>query len=313
MTKWHWALICLATAGCRQAVDSPDENVAVVVRVGNRQVTLDEFMFFVERSYPELGTVTDPGLLSRMFDTFTRDLMIEAYATNVGLNVGDDEIEQFIGQQMTSMTFNLLDPVDQALWRSEIQRRLVIQQFLQREIVDRILVPEEDLVAYFEEHRDDFKHPLRYRFRHVQTDDQAVAEDFIAELKKTKEPFTKIAPQFSANDAYRLPAELAPGDLPEGFRVALSRLKPGQYSKVVPVDYGEITLYHVLYLESLIPEVEESFDDAYARIKGKLERLQSEERLRQLTDYMEQNVPLERLHGNLPFEYVVDKEDGENT
>ncbi len=303
---------CLSvTTTCREKLADPPGDEPSVVRVGARDIPVSEFSFYLQRAYPELSESADDELMSRVYDSFERDLMIYAYANNIGMKVSEERIDNFIEQQMTSITFNLLEPQVQLSWRREIERRLVIQRFLQREIIDRIQIEDEAISAYYEGHPDEFVHPALYRIRHAQTSSLEEANAFRAALKKSNEPFTKVAAQFSENEAYRLAAELPLAEMPAAFQKALARIAPGQYTKVVELQYGDLTQYHVLYLESVIAEVEEPFDSAYQRIKSELEKEASEKRLLELTEHMRANVPVTRNLKNLSFTYKPAEKDGD--
>ncbi|MCB1042089.1 MAG: peptidyl-prolyl cis-trans isomerase [Acidobacteria bacterium] len=308
----RWLLI-LMLAGCSTQRESVPENEPTIARVGSRDVLISEFEFYLEQAYPELGKTDDSDVLSRVYDAFIRDLCLEAFANQLGIYIGDDQVDTFIGQQMPGMTFNLREPRRQELWRMEIRRRMVIQRFLQREIIDRIQIEDDAIQAYYDNHPDEFLHPTLYRIRHVQTSDHERAESFRAELKKTKGVFTELAPNYSENEAYRIPAELPLSEYPDSFQSALVKMRQGQYSPVIEVAYGDLVQYHVLYLESLIPEVEESLDDAYARIKEKLEEEESRKRFDAVKDQMQKSVVVKQELQSLPFSYVRPSEHGDET
>ncbi len=99
--------------------------------------------------------------------------------------------------------------------------------------------------------------------------------------------------------------------LPEGFQTELRKMKPGQYSRVVSVQYGDATYFHVLYLESMRPAFMVSFDDAYSEIVKILEKEQAAELLEEKLDRFEKQVSMVVHEDRLPFAYVPEDQRGD--
>jgi len=308
------AILAVLGMGCGTISSETKTNERhVILKIGYREFDIDQFNFFFEKTYPELKGTRDDELASVAFDRFKRDMIIAECARNIGLRVTESQIDDFINQQMTQMTFNLLPPEEQAKWRREIEHRLVIQQFLKREILQRVDVSDEVIASYYQDHQDEFVRPEQYRIRQAQITTQEKAEEFRKKLRSTKESFTKLAAEYSENEGYRLAPPIELQHLPDGFRQALKKMRPGQYSKVIPVTYGELTYYHVLYLESKLPQLQISFEDAYPMIKKNLEREAVRELLKTRIDRFTRNIPIKVFYDHLNMEYIEPEKRGNPT
>jgi len=246
----------------------------------------------------------DDQLMSRFFDRFKQDVLLAEHAKLIGLRVTQEQINRFIEVEMPGMTFRLLAPAEQEKWMQEIRRRLSIQQFLQREIIQQISINEEAVHEYYRTHKERYNRNAEYRIRHVQTSDRARAEACRQALKVSKEPFTKRSADFSENDGYLVAPPLELEALPEAFQVELKRMNAGQYSRVVPVQYGDTTYFHVLYLESIRPEFIVSLEDASSEILKILEKEEAAALLKDKLVRFEKNISFEVHEDRLPFSYV---------
>ena len=111
------------------------------------------------------------------------------------------------------------------------------------------------------------------------------------------------------------------------FRKAVVKLKPGQHSKVIPVQsqpgadsqkaaekqvasnaegeaaIDETTNYYILYLESITPETQIPIEEAYEQIRIKLEKIKRQELLQSTIKRFEGKL-LEEHRERLPFKYL---------
>jgi hypothetical protein len=275
--------------------------------------SLEDFHFFLEKGYPELQGQQDPELLSYVFDQFVKDEKIFGYAQALGLRVLDDQVETFINEQMTHMTFNLLPETEQKLWRREIRRRLTIQIFLQKEIVQNVSITPEEVEKSYQEQIDLFRKPHLYRFRELKFTNQEQAKAFLAEVARRKSTFLAVAPEFAEHSGYLLATTLGLEELPKPFSEALAALQPGQLSQVIALEFGEIATFHVLYLEERIPAREVALEDAYDSLRRDLEQVAARNLLETRLAELEQRIPCEVYWQRLPFVYVPAHRRSEQT
>lgn len=265
--------------------------------------SLDEFSFFVTEVYPELGGTIEEELHSRLFDRFEREVILSYIARRMGFHVSDDQIDAFIQNQMTTVSFHLMDGAEQALWRQAIRRRQRIQQFLQRKLLREVSIPEDAIHAYYGEHEQEFKRDALYRIRVLPINDQDVAKKIQTTLRRTRKPFIEVAEAHLESPDQLMPVTVPLKNLAEPFQNAVRRLRPGRHSKTIPLKEGEITVYYILYLEAAAPAATLSFDEAYHDIRKKLERTATEARLDTVLEEWRSKLTIEVSRENLPFTY----------
>jgi peptidyl-prolyl cis-trans isomerase C len=168
-------------------------------------------------------------------------------------------------------------------------------EYLKREIAQKITVPDDELKSYYDSHKDEFKTQDMVKARHIlvrvdnsASDDEKkkAKEKTELYLKKIKdgEDFAKLASDFSDDPGSKAKG----GDLgffPRGrmvkpFDDAAFSLKPGETSGIVETQFG----FHIIKVEDRKDSSVESFDVVKERLKQKL----SQDRTRkELTDFID--------------------------
>jgi len=292
-------------ASCGKDVPIAQSSKApIVVKVGSSEIGLDAWTLFLSNNYPELGDAGDDELLSFIFDKFQRDLLIEKISVTLGFGISDDDVANFINTQLTGKKVFAMTADQQLLWHEAVRRRLAIQQFLQREIINEARVSDEDIALYYEENQGEFKQEALYSIRFMQTSNKEQADAFRAELKKSKKLFKEVAGKYAENEGYELAVPMAMESLNAPFQEMVSRMNPGQYSKVVPINHGETTYYYVLYLESVTEAAQVPSEEAYFQIRKKLEKKASDQLLEQKIRRFEKIIPSVIFPEALPFKYI---------
>ncbi|CAM2008584.1 peptidyl-prolyl cis-trans isomerase [Acanthopleuribacter pedis] len=299
----------LGLLGCSTpppATQSPD--APLLIRIGaehgqSEEHHLDEFQFFVTEVYPELEGTIEDELHSRLFDRFEREVILSYIARRTGFHVSDDQIDAFIQNQMTTVSFHLMNAEEQTQWRRAIRRRQRVQQFLQRKLLREVNIDEDAIHAYYGDNEDEFKREPMYRIRVLPIEDEAVAKTIQNTLRRTRKPFIEVA-QAHLEDADQLmPVTVPLKNLAEPFQNAVRRLRPGRHSKTIPLKEGEITVYYILYLEAAIPAATQSFDEAYHDIRKTLERRAIEAQLETVLEEWRARLHIEVFRNNLTFTY----------
>jgi hypothetical protein len=295
----------LLVSACRFGASPNAGENPIIIETRTDQIHLDEFEFYVTQSYPEALDVLDGEMYSYFFDKFRRDLLIVEISRLLGFRITEEQVEDFIKNRLTGVTFSLLTPEQRTLWRGEIERRLAIRQFLRREILKGPEITDADVARYYDERSEFFQKEPLYRVRFCQISTKEAAEELRKALKKSREPFATVAANFSDNEGFRLPISFRLSEMPAPFREALGKLKPGRASNVISVNRGESEFYYVVYLESVTSPVQISYDDAYHYIAGELHARQSRKRFQNTLKKFVDRLPLKVYYQNLPFDYVA--------
>jgi parvulin-like peptidyl-prolyl isomerase len=188
------------------------------------------------------------------------------------------------------------------------QKQQAIQQFvLQREVFSKVAVEDNELRAYYEDHKDEYRMPSRFRIRELvlakgatveeQTEARTKLEAIQAELKGGK-AFDELARLHSTSPSKATGGDLGwmnKGFLRASIEDAAVKLKPEQVSAPIETDKD-------LYLVQLIA-LEDAPVKAFSEVKAKiLEKLQEPK----AQNAMEQYLANLRMRANI--RYLVPKE-----
>lgn len=210
-------LVALASfmmcAGC-----GSDGNDTVVARVGRTNITYNDLMekmnelpAFTRQQYagPE-GTIE---FLNRLVD--------EEVLYQAAIQAGRDKEPGVV---------RALDIV---------KRRAVIQAFYENDVEGTVTVPEEDIVAYYEEFSEQFASRGRVKFRHILVDTRAQAEAARARVLAGEE-FGALARELSKDNATRGAGGLL-ASIPYGGEAPNSGLDKDFVEQVRNWKVGEVT------------------------------------------------------------------------
>jgi len=248
---------------------------AVVAKIGERKITLTDFKRVTDYFDAERQKMleTNPQLKETVLRQFIQSMVISDLAKQKGF----DRVPE-IKEQLQFFSDNFL-----------------ANEYLKREIAQKITVSDDELKSYYDSHKDEFKTQDMVKARHIlvrvdnsASDDEKkkAKEKTELYLKKIKdgEDFAKLASDFSDDPGSKAKG----GDLgffPRGrmvkpFDDAAFSLKPGETSGIVETQFG----FHIIKVEDRKDSSVESFDVVKERLKQKL----SQDRTRkELTDFID--------------------------
>ncbi|MBK9796949.1 MAG: peptidyl-prolyl cis-trans isomerase [Holophagaceae bacterium] len=251
--------------------------------------------------------------LQGLMDAF----LLEDKGTELGSPITDDYVRSNIDGIKKENNFATDADLERALKASlgiglpefiKRQKQQSIQQFvLQREVFSKVAVEDNELRAYYEDHKDEYRLPSRFRIRELViakgagAEDQAAArkqmETIQAELKGGK-PFEELARLHSTSPSKATGGDLgwmSKGFLRGSIEEAALKLKPEQVSAPIETDKD-------LYLVQLVA-LEDAPMKAFAEVKPKiLEKLQEPKAQNAIEQYLS-NL---RMRANI--RYLVPKE-----
>lgn len=188
------------------------------------------------------------------------------------------------------------------------QKQQAIQQFvLQREVFSKVAVEDNELRAYYEDHKEEYRLPSRFRIRELvlakgatveeQTEARKTLEQVQAALKAGKS-FEELARQYSTSPSKATGGDLGwmnKGLLRASIEEAAVKLKPEQVSDPIETD-KDLYLIQLIALEDAPVK---SFADVRAKILEKLQEPKAQ-------NAMEQYLASLRMRANI--RYLVPKE-----
>lgn len=148
--------------------------------------------------------------------------------------------------------------------KSQFKRDGAIQEFIDKEFVEKITIPDKEIKIYYDSNRDLFKQPEQVRASHIliNVDPKGDASQKAEALKKIKdvrrrlhkgEDFSALAKQFSQCPSSAQGGDLGyfnRGQMVKPFEKAAFALKSGAVSKIVETRFG----YHLIKVVDKKPE-----------------------------------------------------------
>jgi parvulin-like peptidyl-prolyl isomerase len=244
--------------------------------------------------------------------------LLEDKATELGNPVTDDYVRASVDGIKKENNFATDADLERALKGSlgitlnefmKRQKLQATQQFvLQREVFSKVAVEDNELRAYYEDHKDEYRMPTRFRIRELvlakgaTPEDQAQARKELAAIQaelKAGKSFEELAKAHSSSPSKATGGDLGwmnKGFLRASIEEAATKLKPEQVSEPIETDKD-------LYLIQLIA-LEDAPVKAFAEVKAKIvEKLQEPK----AQNAMEQYLSNLRLRANI--RYLVPKEE----
>jgi parvulin-like peptidyl-prolyl isomerase len=165
--------------------------------------------------------------------------------------------------------------IDEKRWREAQRRRALIRKLIEKEVVEKIPVTDEEVAKYYRKHISEFRDNTRFHARQILVDKKEIADRIHARLMKG-EDFATLAKEFSVS-----PDSAKGGDLgffdakayPEVFAEICQQLSPGEISKVKATPYG----YQIFQLIAKRPPRQRTLDEAREGIERKLREQRIEE------------------------------------
>jgi len=240
-------------------VSAKDDDV--VAKVGDRKITISEFNKMIGYLDSEKKKLIEknPQLKENLLQQYIQGIVISKLAKKKGFDKNPE-----LKEQLEMITDNY-----------------IAIEYLKKEVTNKLAVSEEDIKAYYESHKDEFKTPEMLNSRHIliKTDPSASDKD----KKKAKEKAEEILKKIKAGEDFaKLASDVSDdtvtktkggelGFFPKGrmvkpFEDAVFALKPGEVSGIVESQFG----YHIIKVEEKKESGIEPFDTAKEKIKQKL-------------------------------------------
>lgn len=293
-----------------------------MVVVNNHIITRKAFQQAVEQDSAALyrqfsGKELDEKLkdsrektLQGLVDAF----IMEDKALEVGIQIPDDYLKGIVEDMKKQNNFATDADFEKALrgslgiglpeWLKQYKRNIVQQEVLRKEVYSKIAIEEQELKAYYEDHKQEYKRSSRFRIRELvlakgenPADAKTLATKIQEELKGGKS-FEELVKTYSSS-----PSKSTGGDL--GWmglglmRASIEKtalaLKPGEVSDIIETDKD-------LYLVQLIESEDDSakpFKDVREEILKKLQEPKAQNAIEQF---------LQGLRVRANIRYLVSKE-----
>ena len=248
-----------------------DKKENILAQVGSYKLTLEEFENQIRSLPPQLqmALLRNPRLKEQFLDRWVDITLIAQGARDRKLDQ-DPEIQAKI---------------------EDIMNAVLAQEFLYREIEDKVKITDDEIETYYKGHKDEFTNPESVKARHILlkvpegADDKAweEAESKAEDIKKkleNGEDFAELAKKYSDDPGSRNKGGdlgfFTKGRMVPEFESAAFSLKPGEISDPVKTDFG----YHIIEVKEKKAASTKTRQEVQVRIRQTLQK----EKQQQLQD-----------------------------
>ena len=168
----------------------------------------------------------------------------------------------------------------------EARKKIIIAKFVKMEVDDKVKVSEDEMKAFYGEHKDEFKAPEMWRASHILVASEGEAKDVVAELSKGKN-FEDIARAKSIDATSSRGGDVGyfrKGQVVPEFENTCTLLSVGQTSAIVRTQFG----YHIIKLTDKKDEALEPYESAKPKIENALKLKKRDELFDKLVIYLKE-------------------------
>ncbi len=258
----------------------------VVAEINGVKITYDELEKTLFERIPNItshGTISPGHLRQRAFellDQLIRDELVVQEANRLGIKVDRKKIDAEIARQraLFSSEGKFQEKLKQrgltlAQFRQRIERTMLIQEVVDREVTKKVTVTDADMAAYFRDHHEKFMIPMQYRLKILLLPVDPSATPDVWEQERQRaielrrraqkgEDFADIVRQYSGDRETRdrggdtgliHHGQLGVGEVED----AVEPLKPGAFTDPVRTIYG----FYLARVEEKRPGRQQTFEE----------------------------------------------------
>lgn len=261
----------------------------VVVRVGERMITVSDFKRYLERNSGTDLAQLGPEVASAMLDQYIEEVVLAEYAGSHGVEVSAEKIASSV---RTDPGATVIDK------RDEMRRQKLIS-----DMAAEVTPPADDQVrTYYEGHPADFKSGEEVHVRQILVHDEAQAADIVQKLKGGA-AFEALSAQYSLAPNAKKGGEIgyvSRGELPKMFEDEIFALKPGSISNVIRTDSS----FHIFKVDDRRPPGTIDLNTAAPVIRERIKDDEIRQRLADTVARAKGEMQIAVLMRRLPFKYT---------
>jgi len=239
----------------------------VIAVVNDDVITQYELENTVELILKRYGQDIPPGERDRiaaearkaLLDRLIADLLLRQEAKRLGITVRDEEVNLTIQESLNRRKMSIED-LQQALikegssyekYRESTRNDLIKMRIMQREIRPRVSVTNDEIGAFYKEHRDEYEGKLRVRLLMIALpvpnnsspavkEEQRIKAQTVLQRIRAGEPFEALANEFATGPA-RTGGDIGyveKGSMSPAIEEVAFGLKPGEISDVIETPQG---------------------------------------------------------------------------
>ena len=277
--------LLLAVVACnRQPATPPD----VIVRIGERMLTLADFKRYLQRNTGTELAHLQPEVASAVLDQYVEEIILSEYAATHGIEVPADAIAAAVRNEAGATVIEK---------RDEMRRQKLITS-LSAELPE---ATDDQVREYYERHLNDFRSGEEVRVRQILVRDESLANSIVARLRRG-EKFEDLSSEHSLAPNSKKGGDIGfvtRGDLPKMFEDEIFALKPGTVSNVIRTDNS----FHIFKVDERREPGAIDLEAAAPVIRARLGEDALRDRMAQLVSSSRREMRIAVLPRRLPFKY----------
>ncbi|MEE9258371.1 MAG: peptidyl-prolyl cis-trans isomerase [Nitrospinaceae bacterium] len=271
-------------SGCKGNTEISKEKLdrAVVSVVNKEKITvnaLQKKMKTLERQFrvvdrsklePEELLVLKTNALNQL----VQDVLFGQEVAKNGILLTYEEVEESLftvksGYDDDSFKkFLELEGISLEEWENKFKNNMLIKKLIDGKVNSKVSVKEEELLQYFEAHKDDFHAPQKVKALHIMVETEEEARHIQKQLKRQKRDFSDLAREYSLGPESQDGGDLGyfeAGQMPEEFDDVF-KIKINQTSDIIQTPYG----YHLFKVVDKKEDKQMDFESAREKIHALL-------------------------------------------
>lgn len=277
-------LIAVVCACNRQPATPPD----VIVRVGERMLTLADFKRYLERNTGTELAQMQPEVASALLDQYVEEIILSEHAARHGVEVPADAIAAAVRTDAGATVIEKRDDM----------RRQKLILGLSGDVPD---ATDGQVAEYYQQHQNEFHTGEEVRVRQILVQDEALANEIVRKLKQGQ-PFADLSQSHSVAANAKRGGEIgfvSRGELPKMFEEEIFALAPGSVSNPIRTD----NTFHIFQVDERRAAGQLDVTAAAPAIRARLRDDTIRERMAQLVGRSRREMTLAVLTKRLPFRY----------
>ncbi|NMC66067.1 MAG: hypothetical protein GYA53_08005 [Acidobacteria bacterium] len=276
------------------------KNQLAVLRIEDITYTLSDFENYVRQVIPQEQDI-DSEALSGLFEQFVEDKLILFSAKMRKMELPESEKQAFLQRLIRDYPPQpgLKEQLASDEWLGD---SLLVEKY-KYEKIKEVIATDEEIKAYYEEHKKDFLVPERVMVSQILVKSSDLAVELQQKLGQADEQsFRQAARDYSeAPDAYKggLMGVFKPGDLPYDMEKVIFALEEGKISRVFQSAYG----YHIFRLDRKYEPALLEEDEVSRRIRNILIESKVKDIINKEIEELKVTYHWQVFPENLPFNY----------
>jgi hypothetical protein len=279
------ALLLLLALACNRKPATPPD---VIVRIGERMLTLADFKRYLERNAGTELAQMQPEVASAMLDQYVEEIILSEYAATHGVEVPADAIAAAVRNDAGATVVEK---------RDEMRRQKLITN-LAAEVPDPA---DAQIREYYDQHQSEFRSGEEVRVRQILVHDEAVANDLVSRLRKGAS-FEELSGTHSRAPNAKKGGEIgfvSRGELPKMFEDEIFALQPGAISNPIRTDAS----FHIFKVDERRAPGIIDLGAAEPVIRVRLKEDAIRDRMAQLVGRSRREMTIAVLTKRLPYRY----------